>query len=249
MEPVVIQAERLSRSYDGVPALCDVSFELRRGQVLGYLGPNGAGKSTTVRILLGLLAPSGGSVRVLGLDPRRDGLEVRRRTGVVFDSAGHYGRLSVESNLKFFARLYGAHQDQVERLLETVGLAHRRRDPVERLSRGMKQRLALARALVHAPEVLILDEPTAGLDPLAARQVRALIGEFRAGGGSVLLTTHYLEEADQLCDTIVILDAGSILAQGSPQELKQSYLDGPGTLEDVFLKVAGRSLYDPVEDT
>lgn len=255
-----IVAQGLGRNFDGRWAVEGLTFTVARGGVFGLLGPNGAGKTTTVRLLSGQLQPSAGEVRVLGLDPVRESVELRRRVGVVFQDAGHYERLSVGANLAFFARLHGAPRARVERLLDEVGLAERAGEPVSRLSRGLKQRLALARALVGGPDLLFLDEPTAGLDPVAARQVRLRIEQFCREGGTVFLTTHDLEEAHQICRTVGLLNRGRLVALGPPDELCARHLPGevkavragkptrrPPNLEDLFFQLAGRTLDGGVE--
>ncbi|MEW6278960.1 MAG: ABC transporter ATP-binding protein [Candidatus Eremiobacterota bacterium] len=236
----------MSRTFPGRTALENLSFEVDEGEIFGFLGPNGAGKTTTLRILTGQLRPTSGSCRVLGLDPLRQGRELRRRVGVMFEDGGHYDRLSVRANLGFFARLYGAGPDRVERLLREFALWDRRKDGVEKLSRGMRQRLALARALVGSPEVLFLDEPTAGLDPVAARGVRSLVRSFCRNGGTVFLTTHYMEEASELCSRVAILDQGRLLALGTVEDLCR-HPEGKLTLEEVFVRTAGRRLVEAVE--
>ncbi len=247
--------EGLEREFGTRKALQGLSFEVQPGEIFGFLGPNGAGKTTTIRILTGRLAPTRGRVEVLGLNPRRDGPRLRAQLGVMGENPGHYERLPVETNLRFFARLARVPAPRVLELLEMVGLAGRRRDPVRQLSRGMRQRLALARALLATPKLLFLDEPTAGLDPHAAREVRLLVEKFRASGGSVFLTTHYLEEAESLCQRVAILDGGRLLALDTPAALCQTHLGQPlvpaverASLSGVFLGLTGRSLEPPGEN-
>ncbi len=233
----------LTRRFGARTALDDVSFEVPSGQIFGFLGPNGAGKTTTIRILTGQLKASSGSVRVLGLNPSLRGRELRARIGLSHEDAGHYDRLSVASNLKFFGRLYGAPESRCDELLKSFDLYERRQETVARLSRGMRQRLVLARALVGSPELLFLDEPTAGLDPLAARGVRQLIRDFCKGGKTVFLTTHYMEEAQELCARVAILDRGKMLACDAPDALRNG-----ASLEEVFVRLTGRRLHDTVEE-
>lgn len=195
------------------------------------LGPNGAGKTTTVRLLNGVLTPSSGAARVLGLDPATDGSAVRRRTGVLTESPSLYERLSARENLRYFGTLYGVPEAQlpgrVREQLELFGLAERADDRVGGFSKGMKHRLALARALLHRPEVLFLDEPTAGLDPEAARQVTALIEQLsHQAGGTVFLCTHNLAEAERLCHRVAVLDRGRALAVGTVSELSRALWRG-----------------------
>lgn len=238
-----ISVAGLTRRFGTRIALDELSFEVPVGQIFGFLGPNGAGKTTTIRILTGQLKASSGTCAVLGLDPARSGKQLRSKVGLSHEEAGHYDRLSVSSNLRFFAQLYGVGPKRADQLLKDFDLFDRRKDPVAKLSRGMRQRLALARALVGSPEMLFLDEPTAGLDPLAAREVRRLIREFCAGGKTVFLTTHSMEEAQELCSQVAILDRGKLLALGAPDALRQG-----ATLEELFVQLTGRRLHDTVED-
>ncbi len=207
-------------------ALKQVNVSVPRGSVFGLLGPNGAGKTTTVRILSTLLTPTAGHASVLGFDVMRDTAEVRRNIGFVLGGdRGLYGRLSGIENLEYFAALNHmeprAATGRAEELLQTVGLFERRHDKVETYSRGMKQRLHIARGLLTDPEVVFMDEPTIGLDPQVAQEVRSIIPELSARGKTVLLTTHYMFEADVLCDRLALIDHGEIVAEGSPSEIKR----------------------------
>jgi ABC-2 type transport system ATP-binding protein len=213
-----------------VQALRGISFEVERGELFGLLGPNGAGKTTTIKILTTLLLPSSGTARVLGFDPANDPGEVRRRVGHVFGGdRGLYDRLSALDNLKYFADLYRVplreKKLRIEYLLELVGLTGRERERVETYSRGMRQRLHIARGLLHDPEVLFLDEPTIGLDPVGAREVRETIAGLREQGKTILLTTHYMYEADELCQRVAVIAGGRFVAEGTPAELKARVLD------------------------
>ncbi len=226
-----IQMERLTRFYGSLKAVDDVTLSVERGEVFGVLGPNGAGKTTMVRLLNGVLSPSGGSCRVLGFDPTRQGSEVRRRTGVLTESPALYERMSARENLRFFGTLYGMDETTLPRradeMLEIFGLAERADDKVGGFSKGMKQRLALARALLHEPEALFLDEPTAALDPEAARRVTELVIEFaRQAGRTVFLCTHYLPEAQRLCDRVAVLNRGRLLAVGTLDQLARTLWHG-----------------------
>src|SRR5207248_3622975 len=210
-----------------VEAVRGVSFSVDRGELFGLLGPNGAGKTTTIKMLITLLLPTSGQARVLGFDVVKDAREVRKRIGYVFGGdRGVYERLSALDNLRYFAELYAVPaRDQKRRiaeLLDLVGLAGRERERVEGYSRGMRQRLHIARGILHEPAVLFLDEPTLGLDPVGARELRTLIAELARSGTTILLTTHYMFEADALCDRIAVIDRGTIVAQGTPAELKAS---------------------------
>ena len=216
-------------------ALGGIDLTIRPGELFGLLGPNGAGKTTTVKILTTLLLPDSGSASVLGLDVMRQTSAVRRRIGFVFGGErGLYWRLSGLDNLRYFADLYGIPPDVSRRriadLLEKLGLAGRQRDKVEQYSRGMKQRLHLARGLLNDPEVLFLDEPTIGLDPVGARELRTLIRGLADAGKTIFLTTHYMFEADAICDRIAVIKKGSIVAQGTPASIKE-LVDEVGVVE------------------
>jgi ABC-2 type transport system ATP-binding protein len=213
----------LTKRFGDRVAFQDVSFEVGHGQVFGFLGPNGAGKTTTVRTLGTLIAPTSGSATVAGLPlTPENGVEIRRRIAVMPESPGLYRRLSVRENLECFAGLYEAPipHERIDLALRAVNLAGRADDPCGALSKGLRQRVALARALLSDPEVLFLDEPTSGLDPVAAREVHALIDELRQGGVTIFLTTHRLEEAEQLCDRVAILNT-TLRAIGRPSELRE----------------------------
>ena len=213
-----------------VQALRGISFEVERGELFGLLGPNGAGKTTTIKILTTLLLPSAGSARVLGFDPASQPGEVRRRIGHVFGGdRGLYDRLSALDNLRYFADLYRVpvreKRRRIEEMLELVGLAGREKERVEGYSRGMRQRLHIARGLLHDPPVVFLDEPTIGVDPVGARELRATIAGLTQAGKTVLLTTHYMFEADELCDRIAVINKGEIVAEGTPRNLKEIVAD------------------------
>jgi ABC-2 type transport system ATP-binding protein len=229
--PPVIVADRLTRHFGDLTAVDNLQLEVHAGEVLGFLGHNGAGKTTTVRLLNGVLTPSSGSARVLGLDPAVNGSELRRRTGVLTETPSVDERLTATENLTIYADLYGVSENgvakRVTELLEMFQLADRAGDRVSGFSRGMKQRLALARALLHQPELLFLDEPTSGLDPVSTRQVHTLIRELsRNGGHTVFLCTHNLEEAQRLCDRVAVLEQGRVVALGTPTELARDLGQG-----------------------
>src|SRR3954471_24287221 len=246
----VVEAKDLKRTYKistgifkrgslEVEAVRGVSFEIGEGELFGLLGPNGAGKTTTIKMLITLLIPTAGKARVLGLDVVEDAREVRKRIGYVFGGErGVYERLSGYDNLRYFAELYGVppreQKPRIELLLELVGLQGREHERAEGYSRGMKQRLHVARGLLHAPPVIFLDEPTIGLDPVGAREVRATIGSLTEAGKTVLLTTHYMFEADALCDRIAIISRGEIVAEGTPVELKRGVTEGRVVEVEVF---------------
>src|SRR6266550_2673600 len=206
-------------------ALGGISLAIQPGELFGLLGPNGAGKTTTTKILTTLLLPDSGTATVLGIDVVRQTGAVRRRIGFVFGGErGLYWRLSGLDNLRYFADLYGIAPDVSRRrigdLLERLGLAGREHDKVEHYSRGMKQRLHLARGLLNDPEVLFLDEPTIGLDPVGARELRVIVRELADAGKTVFLTTHYMFEADAICDRIAVIRDGAIVAEGTPSSIK-----------------------------
>src|SRR3954468_529737 len=232
----VIEAEELTRRHRSrtgvvrrrtktVEALRGVTFSVERGELFGLLGPNGAGKTTMIKILTTLLLPSSGSARVLGFDVRREARHVRGRIGYVFGGdRGLYDRLSALDNLRYFADLYRVpprtRRLRIDELLEMVELKGRERERVETYSRGMKQRLHIARGLLHDPEILFLDEPTIGLDPLGARELRETIGGLHDAGQTILLTTHYMYEADALCQRIAVIANGTFVKTGTPSDLK-----------------------------
>jgi ABC-2 type transport system ATP-binding protein len=235
-----IQVQDLTRDYaGGTRAVDHISFEVERGEVFGFLGPNGAGKTTTIKVLTGQLRPTSGRARVMGCDVVEERKELKPQIGVVFEYQNIYERLSARDNLLFAARLYGVDRRCVEEMLERVGLADQARKRAKAFSNGMKQRLLIARALLHRPKVLFLDEPTRGLDPHVARDVRSFVAELAAQGVTVFLTTHYMEEADQLSDRIALIDAGKIVALDTPAALKAARSEG-ATLEDVFVQLTGR---------
>jgi ABC-2 type transport system ATP-binding protein len=227
----IIETTDLSRSFGAVLALNGLSLHVHEGEVFGMLGPNGAGKTTTVRLLNGVLSPSRGKARVLGLDPVTQGSALRQRTGVLTETPSLYERLTARENLTIFAKLYSVPAAQVaarvNEQLELFDLTARADDRAGGFSKGMKQRLALARALLHQPELLFLDEPTAGLDPEAARHVTQMIQQLsHQKGRSVFLCTHNLDEAQRLCDRVAVMNRGSLLACGTLDELSRTLWHG-----------------------
>ena len=220
----IIAADGLTRRFGDVVAVDGLTLEIHPGEVFGFLGHNGAGKTTTVRLLNGLLAPDGGTARVLDLDPLNDGPELRRRTGVLTETPSLDERLTGRENLEIYADLYGVPRTgvprRIESLLEGFELAHRADEKAGAYSKGMKQRLALARALLHEPDILFLDEPTSGLDPVGARRVHKLITHLsQEQQRTVLLCTHNLAEAQKLCGRVAVLEHGRLVALGTPAEL------------------------------
>ncbi len=220
-----IETKEMSRYFGDLCAVNRVSLQVPTGTIFGFLGPNGAGKTTTLRLLLGLLELDGGSATVLGYDVATEAEAIREHTGVLLQHDGLYQRLSVYDNLEFFGRIY--HLDKVTRqarireLLEHLGLWERRNDNVAQLSRGLKQKVAIARALLHRPRLVFLDEPSAGLDPMAAVALREDIQSLaRKEGTTVFLTTHNLAEAEKVCDIVGVIRKGRLIAVGTPTELR-----------------------------
>lgn len=277
-----IEVEQLAKHYADVRAVDGITFTAREGEILGFLGHNGAGKTTTIRMLTGRTRPTGGTARVLGHDVVREREQIKPLINLVFEDQNLYLRCSGRENLRLFAELYRVPNARVEELLEAVSLLDAADRRVKTYSTGMKQRLLVARALLNRPRVLFLDEPTRGLDPTSAREVRDLVRAQARSGATVFLTTHYMEEADDLCDRVAFLSSGRIVALDTPRELKLRFgeptaevlldsrkeelirLNDPrdaarlqrwmsegrvltvhsqeGTLEDVFVNLAGRPL-------
>jgi ABC-2 type transport system ATP-binding protein len=236
----VIRAERLGRDFKSVRALDGLDLEVPAGIVFGFLGPNGAGKTTTIRLLLGLLEPTRGRAEVLGRDVASRGAEVRALAGALLEQSGLYERLSAADNLEYYARIWrlseAERRSRVRELLTHFGLWDRRAEPAGRWSRGMKQKLAVARALLHRPRLVFLDEPTAGLDPVAAASLRDdLAGLAAREGTTVFLTTHNLDEAERLCRRVAVIRAGRLLAEGPVEDLRRGS-NAPAT------EVRGRNL-------
>ncbi len=216
----------LSRSFGAVKAVDQMSFTVDRGSIFGFLGPNGSGKTTTIRLMLGLLEPTDGEVKVLGLDPIRDGQQVREQCGALLEHTGLYERLSAEENLDFYGRVWhmakNERQQRIKELLENMDLYDRRDEIVKGWSRGMKQKLAVARAMMHRPQLIFLDEPTAGLDPVASVAFReSLVDLAEKNGVTVFLTTHNLSEAEKLCHRVAVIRKGRLVSVGTPDELRR----------------------------
>jgi len=242
-----IEVRGLTKDYDGLRAVDGIGFSVEEGEVFGFLGPNGAGKTTTIKMLTGQLTPTAGLARVAGYDVVKERHEIKPLIGVVFEEHNIYERLSGRGNLAFYARLYGVEASRVDELLEMVGLAGRAKDAIKTYSNGMKQRLMIARALLSRPRILFLDEPTSGLDPASARAMRRMIAGLSRGGTTVFLTTHYMEEADQLCQRVAFLNEGKVVALDTPQNFKVEH--GERCLQAV-LKDGGElrlSLDDPAD--
>src|SRR6185312_5388628 len=223
----LIEAHDLTKRYGEFVAVDGIDFSVERGETFGFLGPNGAGKSSTMRMIGAVSPASGGTLRVLGRDPERDGPEIRSRLGVVPQDDNLDLELDVGENLHVYGRFFGLPRDEIRRrtdeLLEFVHLADRRESRVDSLSGGMKRRLTIARALINNPELLLLDEPTTGLDPQARHLVWDRLYRLKQRGVTLVLTTHYMDEAEQLCDRLVVMDHGRIVAEGSPRQLIDKY--------------------------
>ncbi len=246
MPVTAVRCENLVKRYGGVVAVDGLSIHVDRGECFGLLGPNGAGKTTTIEILEGLLEADTGDVEILGLRWATHERELRQRLGVQLQETQLAEKLTVEETLRLFRSFY--HRGRtIDDLIRIVELESKRHSGVGKLSGGQKQRLSVACALVGDPDLLFLDEPTTGLDPQSRRQLWELLKQFRAEGGTIMLTTHYMDEAETLCDRVAIVDHGKVITEGSPRDLIAA-LGAPrvvtheGTLEDVFVALTGRRL-------
>jgi ABC-2 type transport system ATP-binding protein len=249
MAEIFLIAEDLHKSFDEHKAVNGVSFTIHKGEIFGLLGPNGAGKTTTIRMLSTVLNPDRGDVTIGGYSIRDNAGAVRSLIGVCPQELALYADLSALDNMVFFGRMVGLGGKealaQAMKNLQLMGLAERARGKVDKFSGGMKRRVNLAIALMGTPELLFLDEPTVGIDPQSRNKIYETIEALRDKGMSILYTTHYMEEADRLCNRVAIMDGGQIIAMGTPQQLKSQI--GPPeqvTLEDVFLRLTGRTLRD-----
>lgn len=246
MTEVAIRTENLSRDFETVRAVNNLSIQVPSGVIFGFLGPNGAGKTTTINLLLGLLEPSSGSAEVFGLDTRTQADEIRSQCGALLENSGVYEHLSAEDNLEFYGRIWHMppeeRQSRIEELLDQMGLLERRKERAGKWSRGMKQKLALARVLMHRPPLVLLDEPTAGLDVVAAAAIREDLEMLVEGQGvTVFLTTHNMAEAEKLCNQVAVIRNGSLVACGHPDELRKR-TGGPR------VEVIGRGFSEGVVD-
>ena len=232
-----IIADELTYYYDSLLAVDHVSFSVAEGEILGFLGPNGAGKTTTVKMLTGQLKPTGGRAYLLGTDISRNAEEIQGQIGVCFEVTNLYEQMTAIENLKLFARLFSMRQFDAQSLLERVGLSGRGKDRVETYSKGMKQRLMVARSILNRPRVLFLDEPTVGLDPTSSEAIRNIILEERERGATVFLTTHDMMEADKLSDRVAFMNQGKIVALDTPHNLKQKH--GKRALKAKVLNTGG----------
>ena len=253
-----IQTNQLSRSFGTLKAVDRLTLEVQRGTVFGFLGPNGSGKTTTIRLLLGLLDADEGQAQVLNFDVRKQADEVRKRSGALLEHHGLYERLSAADNLDYYGRIW--HMSSTEReqrireLLEPVSLYERRNEPIGRWSRGMKQKLAVARTLMHRPELVFLDEPTAGLDPVASAALREDLEMLASREGvTIFLTTHNLAEAEKLCNQVGVINHGQLLALGSPTDLRSRtsaprlYVTGQGFSSRLIDSLRGNALVSRVQ--
>ena len=245
-DSAAVLARDLRKSYDGRVAVDGIGFMVGPGTCFGFLGPNGAGKTTTMKMIYGLATISGGELSVLGMDAVTHRREIKARLGVVAQETNLDGELTVIENLVVHASYFGIPGEVAEprarELLAFTQLMERASDQVYTLSGGMKRRLMIARALVNEPQIVVLDEPTTGLDPQARLAVWQALKTLKEGGVTLLLTTHYMEEAARLCDRLVIIDYGRIVAEGAPDELIAEHAGSGRTLEDVFLQLTGHSL-------
>jgi ABC-2 type transport system ATP-binding protein len=248
----MVVARGLTKRFDDRTAVDDVSFAIQRGEIFGLLGPNGAGKSTTVNMLSTYLKPDSGQIFIDGL-PAGDGVAVKRKIGVVPQEFALYDDLTAQENMAFFARIYGVpgaiRRARIREVLEQVGLLERANDTVEDFSGGMKRRLNLAIGIVHRPAFLMLDEPTVGVDPQSRQNIFDIIRDLQRSGVTLLYTTHYMEEAEQLCDRMAIMDDGQIIAMGTLEDLlrlrvEEIEIERPRGLEQLFIQLTGKRLRD-----
>lgn len=250
MKDVILDVQDITKSYGGRKVVDGVSFQVQKGEIFGILGPNGAGKTTTFEMIEALRPIDGGEVTLAGLDVRRSPQKVKDIIGIQLQSSNFYDRLTLVEQLRMFAGFYGTKVNPLE-LLEEVELSDKTKSRVEKLSGGQKQRFSIAAALVNTPRILFLDEPTTGLDPQARRHLWDLIDQIKKKGITIMLTTHYMEEAELLCDRVAIMDGGKIIAEGSPKKMikdllkrgfKKEQLVEQANLEDVFIDLTGKEL-------
>ncbi len=218
-----IEVEGLSRTFHSLRAVDNISFTVEAGEIFGFLGHNGAGKTTSIRMLTGQLRPTAGNARVAGCDVITEQRRLKPLIGVVSEKQNLYERMSGRENLAFATRLYATGSNRIDEALDQVGLLDRAKDNVRNYSNGMKQRLLIARALLHRPQIIFLDEPTSGLDPVVGRDIRRLVLELSRQGVTIFLTTHYMEEADQLCGRVAFISEGRIVALDTPDNLKVAH--------------------------
>lgn len=251
---VAIEVNNLKRAYDGtigmtkkktIEALRGISFKVNEGEIFGLLGPNGAGKTTTIKVLTTLLAPTSGEAKIFGYDCFGGEKYIRDKINFIFGGErGLYWRLSAYENLQYFGDIYKVPgrvlKERIPKLIKLVDLEGREHEKVENFSKGMKQRLQVARGLINDPKILFLDEPTIGLDPIGAKDLRNIILKLKEEGKTILITTHYMHEADELCDRIAIINNGDLIDIDTPKQLKLKHLENEnGSLEDVYIKLVG----------
>lgn len=214
-----LEVKNISKEFNGKPALKKLDFKIKYGEIFGFLGPSGAGKTTTIKMMTGQLKPSGGEAFILGRNAENIDYKIYGRIGLVTDNSGVYDKLTVLENMKLYCKIHKVPVSEANRLLQRVGLENDKKKPAEKLSKGMKQRLILARALVHSPEILFLDEPTSGLDPSTSIDIHKLLIEIKNSGTAIFLTTHNMEEAYKLCDNLALINEGVIVEQGRPKDI------------------------------
>ena len=241
-----IEAGHLVKRFGTVTAVNDVTITVREGEIFGFLGPNGAGKTTTMRLLTGVLTPDAGTARINGIDIHRHPLDAKMQMGVIPESSTVYGDMSAEQNLHLSGQMYGMpralREERIDEILSRMGLYEKRRLPVRTFSKGMKQRVSIACAIIHRPKILFLDEPTSGLDVQSRRLVIETIHQMNEQGSTIFLTTHNIEEANTLCQTVCIINKGKIVAQDSPERLKKMF-DTTQSVEVSFDRPVTRDLF------
>jgi ABC-2 type transport system ATP-binding protein len=246
----LVETLQLTKRYGDKPAVRDLSFAVNGGEIFGFLGPNGAGKTTTIKMIVGLLRPTAGTVKVAGYDVVQQPIQAKAACGYVPDEPNLYAKLTGRELLRFVGDLYNleraAGARRSEELLQILGLGEVADDTTDSYSHGMRQKLSLAAALVHDPKVLILDEPTVGLDPKSARLIKDILRQMANRGAAVMLSTHILEIAQNMCDRIGIIDQGTLVASGTMQELRQA--QGERSLEDIFLSLTGGVEYAEIAE-
>ena len=249
METPAVQAQHLRKVYGKLEAVADATFTLQPGEIVGFLGPNGAGKTTTIKLLTGLLEPTAGSATILGHDIQKEPIPAKASFGYVPDTPNLYGKLTGWEFLQFMSRLYRVPRDSAEHrareLLRLFQLSDAVSDLVEGYSHGMQQKIALAAALIHDPKVLFLDEPTVGLDPKSARLIKDILSQLRDRGAAIFFSTHILEIAERMCDRVMIINQGRIIASGTIAELRGG---ASGSLEDIFLALTGGAEYAEIAE-
>lgn len=221
----IIEMKNVTKQFKGKDALKRITFSVKEGEIFGFLGPSGAGKTTTIKILTSQLTPSSGEAKIFNKDTYSLKREIFKQIGVLSDNSGVYERLSVEQNLMVFADIYNVNRKSIDEILEKVGLLQDKKKEAKKLSRGMKQRLMLARTLIHKPKLLFLDEPTSALDPGTAKEIHKLLKELNEEGTTIFLTTHNMEEADKLCNRVGFLNNGEIVEIDTPENLKLKYAE------------------------